>query len=161
MLLVMLPAHVGKPSNSRPRMFSKTGVLKHFAIFTWKNLCWSLFLIKFQDWRSAFFKKATPTRVFFCEYCNIFKNSFFIEDLFIIPFQNFYLMIGNWYFRVIFCYRKIRSRNRNNFALDQSKFVFRYLIISLLQRFVGSSNCKEKLIALNWTIVVSNFSKYI
>ena len=147
MLLVMLPAHVGKRSNSRPRMFSKTGVLKHFAIFTWKNLC--------------FKKNTTPTQVFFCEYCNIFKNSFFIEDLFIIPFQNFYLMIGNWYFRVIFCYRKIRSRNRNNFALDQSKFVFRYLIISLLQRFVGSSNCKEKLIALNWTIVVSNFSKYI
>ena len=159
-LLVMLLAHVGK----RSQMFSKTGVLKNFAIFTRKNLCWSLFLIKFQDWRPTFlFKKRlqTPTQVFFCEYCEIFKNSFFIEDLLIIPFRNFYLIIHNWYFRVIFYYCKIRPSNRKNFAIDQSKLVFRYLIISLLQRFVSTSNCKEKLVALNWTILVSNLSKYI
>ena len=39
MFLVMLLAHVGKRSNSRSQMFSKTGVLKNFAIFTGKNLC--------------------------------------------------------------------------------------------------------------------------
>ena len=108
-----------------------------------------------------FIEKEAPTQVFFCEYCRVFKNSFFIEDLLIIPFQNFYLMIDSWYFRVIFYYCKIRPRNRKNFAIDRSKLVFRYLIISLLQRFVSSSNCKEKLVALNWTILVSNFSKYI
>ena len=106
-------------------------------------------------------EKEAPTQVFFCEYCEIFKNSFFIEDLLIIPFRNFYLMIDNWYFRVIFYYCKIRPRYRKDFAIDRSKLVFRYLIISLLQRFVSSSNCKEKLVALNWTILVSNFSKYI
>ena len=148
--LVMLLAHVAKRSNSRSQMFSKIWVLKNFAIFTGKNLCCSLFLIKFQDWRPKFlFKKRFQRRFFFCEYCKIFKNSFFIEGLLIIPFRNFYLMIGNWYFRVIFYYCKIRP------------LVFRYLIISLLQRFVSSSNCKEKLVALNWTILVSNFSKYI
>ena len=31
--------HAGKRSNSRSQMFSKTGVLKNFAIFTGKNLC--------------------------------------------------------------------------------------------------------------------------
>ena len=39
MFLVMLLAHVGKRSNSCSQMFSKTGVLKNFAIFTGKNLC--------------------------------------------------------------------------------------------------------------------------
>ena len=99
--------------------------------------------------------------MFFCEYCEIFKNNFFIEDLLIIPFRNFYLMIDNWYFRVIFYYCKIRPRNRKNFAIDRSKFVFCYLIISVLQRFLSSSNCKKNLVALNWTILVSSFSKYI
>ena len=128
MLLVMLLAHVGKPSNSRSQMFSKTGVLKNFAILTGKNLWWSLFLIKF----------IIPVHYIF-----------------------FYLMmIDNWYFRVIFYYCKNRPRNRKNFAINRSKLIFRYLIISLLLRFVSSSNCKEKL-ALNWTILISNFIKYI
>ena len=39
MFLVMLLAHVGKRSNSRSQMLSKTGVLKIFAIFTGKKLC--------------------------------------------------------------------------------------------------------------------------
>ena len=44
----------------------KIGVLKHFAIFNAKRLRWSLFL----DIDSS-------TGVFLCEYCEIFKNSFF------------------------------------------------------------------------------------
>ena len=75
MLLVMLLAHVGKRSNSRSQMFFKTGVLKYFAIFTEKHLCWSLFLIKFQDWRSAFlFKKKLLFNHFaFTEICKELK----------------------------------------------------------------------------------------
>ena len=102
-------------------------------------------------------------------YCEIFPNSFFIKDLFNIPFPFFFFfffffLIDNWYFRVIFYYCKIRPRNRKNFAIDRPNFsffffFFCYLIISLLQRFVSSSNCKEKRAALNWTILVSNFSK--
>ena len=34
------------PRGSRSQMFFKIGVLKNFANFTGKNLCWSLFLIK-------------------------------------------------------------------------------------------------------------------
>ena len=98
--------------------------------------------------------------MFFCEYCEIFKSSCFTEDLFIVPFWNFYLIIDDSYFRFTFYYCKIRLHNRKNFAIDGPKFVFGYLIISLLQRFVCSSNCKEKLVALNWTILASNFSKY-
>ena len=43
MLLVMLFVHGAKRSNSRSKMFLKTGVLKNFAIFTGKHLCLSLF----------------------------------------------------------------------------------------------------------------------
>ena len=52
-----------RSSHSKP--FFKTGVLKHFAIFTGKHLCWSLFIIN-----------ETPTHVFSCEYYEIFKSSF-------------------------------------------------------------------------------------
>ena len=54
MLLVMLDADLAKCSNIRSQMFFKTVVLKNFAIFTGKHLCWSLFLLKFQDLRPAF-----------------------------------------------------------------------------------------------------------
>ena len=40
-------------TGSRSQMFSKIGALKKFAIFTGKRLCWSLFLIKLLDFRSA------------------------------------------------------------------------------------------------------------
>ena len=45
-----------RPSSSRSRhsqMFFKIGVLKDFALFTGKKLCWSLFLTNFQAWRPA------------------------------------------------------------------------------------------------------------
>ena len=48
----------------------KRAVLKNFAIFTGKHLC-----------RSRFFQKETPTLVFFCEYCEIFKNNYFEKHL--------------------------------------------------------------------------------
>ena len=58
------------------QMFFKIHVLKNFAVFTEKHLCWSLFLIKLQAFRQ-FYQKETPTQVLSCEYCEIFKSSFF------------------------------------------------------------------------------------
>ena len=143
MLLVMLFAHGGKSSNSRSQMLFKTGVVKNFAILTYS---------------------VRPVHY---------------------TFQKFYLMIDNWCFRVIFFYCKIRPCNRKTFAIDWLKifvkrllfvkqhgffssknffcfvFFFSSWIISLLQRFVSSSNCVEKPLASNWTILVSYFSKCI
>ena len=48
-------------------------VLRNFAIFTGKNLCWSFFLIKLQ--------LQAPTLVFSYEYFNILKNTYFEEHL--------------------------------------------------------------------------------
>ena len=38
-------------------LFWKKGVLKNFANFTWKHLCWSLFLIMLQAFRTATLQK--------------------------------------------------------------------------------------------------------
>ena len=88
-LLVMLFIHVGKRLSSSSQIFFKTGVFKNFTIFTGKHLCWSLYLIKLQDWRLVFSLKETPTEVFSYEYCKTFKNSSFMEHLFVILFRNF------------------------------------------------------------------------
>ena len=63
--------------STRPQMFFKTGVLKNFANFTGKHLCWSLFLIKLQVFQVCSFIKKSPTQVFFCEICEIFKIIYF------------------------------------------------------------------------------------
>ena len=57
-------------------MFFKIGVLKNFAIFSGKHLCWSPFLINKPEGLQRY-QKETPTQVCSCEYCEIFKNSFF------------------------------------------------------------------------------------
>ena len=51
----------------------KKAVLKNFAIFTGKQLLWNPFFQLYQ--------KETPTEVFSCEYCEIFKNTYFEEHL--------------------------------------------------------------------------------
>ena len=53
----------------------KKGVLKSLAKFTGKHLCWSLFLIKLQQIKSA------TLLMFSCEICEIFKNTYFGKHL--------------------------------------------------------------------------------
>ena len=123
MLLVMLFAHVAKRSNSRSHMFFKTGVLKNFAIFTGKHLCWNHFLIKLQDWRPAFlFKKRLQHRCFSVITAKFLRTAFF---------PKFYLMIISYY-----C--KIRRRNRKKFTIDRSKFLVKGWFFSQV-RFQFSS----------------------
>ena len=50
-------------------MFYKKAVLKNFAIFTGKQLRWGLYLIKLE------------ARLFSCEHCKIFKNTYSEEHL--------------------------------------------------------------------------------
>ena len=59
---------------SRHRRCSvRKGVLKNFAKFTGKNLCQSLFFNKV----AGLSKKETLGQVFFCEFCETAKNTFF------------------------------------------------------------------------------------
>ena len=55
--------------SSHQELFHEKGVLKNFAKFVKKHLCWSLFVNKVE------------TQVFTCAFCKIFKNNFFIEHL--------------------------------------------------------------------------------
>ena len=52
--------------------FFKIGVIKNFAIFTGKHLCWSHLLTKLQPHYIEI-----ATQLFFCEFWKIFKSSFF------------------------------------------------------------------------------------
>ena len=58
-------------------MFINIGVLKHFAIFTRKQLCWSYFLIKLKDCRPAILLKRDSNTDVFLECYEIFKKHVF------------------------------------------------------------------------------------
>ena len=59
------------------RFFIKNRVLKNFAKFTGNYLFQSLFFNKV--FFIFFIKKDTLTQVFSCEFCKIFKNTFFMR----------------------------------------------------------------------------------
>ena len=67
--------------SSHRRCSLKKGGLGIFAKFTGKHLCQSLFLIKLQVEACNFIKKEALAQVFFCEFCEISKNTFFTEHL--------------------------------------------------------------------------------
>ena len=56
--------------SSLSQVFFKIDVLKNFSNFTGKHQCFGLFT-------KVAGLKATPTHVFSCEICEIFKNTFF------------------------------------------------------------------------------------
>ena len=60
--------------SSHRRYFIEKSVLKNFATFTGKHLCWSLSFNKG-------LKKETPTQLFSCEYCKMIKSTYFEEHL--------------------------------------------------------------------------------
>ena len=55
------------------QLFYEIGILKSFATFTGKRLCWNLFLITSQALGPTTLLKKAPTHVFSCEYCKILK----------------------------------------------------------------------------------------
>ena len=67
--------------SSRPEVLCKKGVLKYIAKVTGKHLCQNLFFNKIAGLRPATLLKETLARVLSCEFCDIFKNNFFIEHL--------------------------------------------------------------------------------
>ena len=67
--------------SSRQSCSREKAVLENFAIFTGKHLRGSLFLIELQAWRPATVLKETPTKMFFCGYCENFKKTYFQEKL--------------------------------------------------------------------------------
>ena len=71
--------------SSHRRCSVRNYVLKNFANFTEKRLRWIL-LFRLQV--CNFIKKGTPTRVFCCQICEIFKNTYFVEHLQTAAFED-------------------------------------------------------------------------
>ena len=63
--------------SSHLNVFYQKYVHKNFSKFTRKHLCQSFLLNKAADWRLQLYYKETLAQVFFCEVCEIFKNSYF------------------------------------------------------------------------------------
>ena len=76
---------ITKMRRSRSQMFFKIVVLKNFANFTGKHLCWSLFLIMLQDKAC---KEETQTQVFSCIFAKYFRTPFFTEHLWWLLLKN-------------------------------------------------------------------------
>ena len=61
-----------------PEVFYRKSALKNLAIFTRKDLCWSLFLITFQTWSNeTLLKRDFNTNVFQWIFWNILKHLFY------------------------------------------------------------------------------------
>ena len=67
--------------SSHRRCFVKIGVLRNFAKFTGKHLFGGSFLIKLQPGACDFIKKDSVAQVFSCKFCDISKNTLFLEHL--------------------------------------------------------------------------------
>ena len=85
-------ANIGKSDfifrSSHRRYSLKKGVLKNFANFTRKHLCWRLFLITLQAWGpTALLKRDSNTGVFLSKSQNLFEQLFwrtYAEDCFYV-----------------------------------------------------------------------------
>ena len=63
--------------SSCPKMFCKNGFLKNFANIQANTCARASFLIKLQAWGLQFCWKRDCYKVFSCEFCEVFKNTFF------------------------------------------------------------------------------------
>ena len=63
-----------------PEVFCKKGVLRNFASFTGRHLCQSLFFNKVAGGACNFVKKETLAQMFSCEFCEISKYTFFLQN---------------------------------------------------------------------------------
>ena len=69
-------------SRSRHQRCSiEKAILKNFSIFTGKHLRWTLFFNRVAGLKPATVLKETPTKMFFCGYCENFKKTYFQEKL--------------------------------------------------------------------------------
>ena len=105
-------------------MFYKKAVLKNFAILTGKHLCQSLFV------SYNFIKKETLAQGFSCEFCKIFKDTFFTEHLWVTA--SFLQQLLALYFATIYSWQlsssEVVSREKKTIHLSQGFYRFRFLL---------------------------------
>ena len=67
--------------SSKPPWSYKIFVPKHFTKFTRKHLCQCLFFNKFPHCGRTILLKETPEQVFPNEFCKVYQNNFFREQV--------------------------------------------------------------------------------
>ena len=118
-------------------MFYKKRFLEHFAIFRGKNLSQSLFL------SCNFIKKETLAQGFSCEFCKIFKNTFFRTPL----GGCFYfttavdVILCNYIKLATFKDWKLIGREKTFIHKSQGFYRFRFLFLFLFFSFSLSNAC--------------------
>ena len=106
----------------------KKGVSKNFAKFTGKYLCRSVSFNEFAGGACNFIKKENPTQVFSCEFCKVFKNSYFVEYLQTAASDSFStikynLHVANWQWKCHWWKKYDTDPNRNfSRAIDDEVF---------------------------------------
>ena len=128
--------------SSCPEVFCKKGVLENFAKVIEKHLRQSLFFNEVAGLPVCnFIKKETLTLVFSCEFCQISKNTFFIEHLRWMPLdipQTFNWKINLLLFDIFMMYI-IKSYNHQfNIQKEQS-----CLILSITSSSVIPACCNK------------------
>ena len=63
-----------------PEVFRKKGVLRDFGRFAIKHLCQGLFINKVAGQGRQLYLKMDPGTGVSCEFCEISKNTFFLQD---------------------------------------------------------------------------------
>ena len=132
------------------------------AILTGKQLCWSLYLVKLKAFRTATsLKRDSKTGVFFCEYCETFKNTYFEKHLQMAAsdthFMNTILFINIllcknvlwerfWVFHKNSLIKKVWSSKK----LKESKK--RYHEISYLRMFIQNNLIHDSFILELWEL---------
>ena len=103
------------------KKFFKIGVLKIFAIFTGKHLCWRLFFDKVHT-------SMRPTQVFSSEYWDIFKNTYFKEHLRTAASVLYLELIRAYLQNISFCMKKIFLTSvAARYAFTRKRFLLKCL----------------------------------
>ena len=132
-----------KYRNSHQSCSIKKGVLRNFAKFTGKSLCQIIFSIKLQvsGLRPAtLLKKEVLAQVFPCEFCKIFKNTFFTEHVWATAFAHvmnllLFLILESMNMIVLICCK--------NMTIIFSKSVTNSLFVQIVSYCIGKKHLKK------------------
>ena len=122
-------------------MLCEKGALRNFTKFTGKHLCQSLF---FNKEACNFIKKETLAQVFCCEFCEISRNTFFIEHL--------CWLLLHWFYVFTFFGDVLKFWNRNILSFCVCHHCYHCVLqyVSLLENCFNSLLVIELLIYRNY-----------
>ena len=136
-------------------MFFKIGSTKNVAIFKGKHLCWGLYLIKLQVWRSANFLKIDSTQLFPLDIAKFLRKVFLYNTSGGSFWQSYHVTVKPvgvpiLWFRASTCFqfwsKSFTKRCSNNSLLSRDKLSFS--LLDLIGHVLLISECLGKLLSI-------------